>query len=76
MEAGDIKAIRLEMKEDGISRAQFAALMGVALRTTYKWDNGERKIGPSAAMLLGLLVTLKRSMPGVFEEWRNSVVEV
>lgn len=35
------KALSIEIKYAGLSRAQFARLMGVAPKTVYMWLNGE-----------------------------------
>jgi len=50
----------------GLSRAEFAKLLGVDARTVYRWESGESSpTGPAEAVLLGIDQALKAPPDGL-----------
>ena len=50
----------------GLSRAEFARLLGVDARTVYRWEAGESSpTGPAEAVLLGIDQALKAPSDGL-----------
>jgi len=60
--------VRITQMRDrlGLSRAEFARLLGVDTRTVYRWEAGESTpTGPAEAVLLGIDQALKAPPDGL-----------
>lgn len=55
-EPQNVKAFRASL---GMSQAEFAAFLGLSVKTVISWESGSRQVGGASASLLHLLEDLR-----------------